>query len=277
MKPILFLLMFKYLLQGACIALPEDPAEYAEWEARQLAAIEEQKNLPPEQAIPNLGKSVRKYALHTHIEKGDRVVYNRARDLLLSIPGHAEWFGREIKAMTDDEISRTGLQFEGRREWYFETLSELPSPETVKVLGEQLFDERSPLEGPLNEAEWMPSSCFAVIALHKLGLEDPPVQTSFADYRNDVRTWQLWYEQVRSGARTFSFKGDKTIYSLAGPVATASDPGEVRPDSRRQGPDSGGATGAPTGWSKSPRLIALSLALVALIIAAKRAFARKSA
>ncbi|MCW1925656.1 hypothetical protein OKA05_24065 [Luteolibacter arcticus] len=274
MKPILILVIFAYLLQGACIALPEDPADYAEWEARQLAAIEERKALPPEQAIPNLGKWVRKYSLNTHVEKGDRVVYSSARDLLLSIPGHAEWFGKEIKAMTDNEINRTGLQFEGGRGWYFQTLSHLQSPETVKVLGAQLFDERSPFEGPINEAEWMPSSCFAVISLHNLGLENPPVKSKNPDHRNDVRSWQLWFEQVRAGTRTFSFKGDKTIYSLAGPVSTALDPSEARPGSPQPGPDS--ASVSP-GSSNLSVWIALSLAVMALILAAKFAFARKAA
>jgi len=274
MKPILILSLMVFLLQGICMALPEDPAEYAEWEARQLAAIEEQKTLPPEQAIPTLGNWVRKYSLHTHIEKGDRPVYNSARNFLLSIPGHAEWFGKEIRAMTDNEINRTGLQFEGGRGWYYQPLSHLQSPETVKVLGEQLFDDRSPFKGPPNDAEWTPSSNFAVSALHKLGLDNAPVKSTYADPRNDLRTWQLWFEQVRAGTRTFSFKGDKTIYSLTGPVSTALDPIEVRPAAPQPAPDS--ASVSP-GSSNPSVWIALSLAVVALIFAAKLAFTRKPA
>jgi len=80
------------------------------------------------------------------------------------------------------------------------------------VLGELLFDERDPWKGIPTDATWMPSCSLAVVALHNLGLENPPVNTSYADYRNDLRTWQLWFEQVRAGNRTFSFKADKKVY-----------------------------------------------------------------
>lgn len=259
------------------MALPEDPAEYAAWEVKMLASVEEQKNLPPEQAIPKLGMWIYQLSLHTHTEKGDRIVFNTAHNLLLSIPGHAEWFGKEIKAKTDDKVNGTGLNLPGRREWHFDTLSQLQSPETVKVLGELLFDERDPWKGIPTDAPWWPSCNLAVQAIHNLGLENPPVKSQYPDPRNDLRTWQLWFEQVRAGTRTFSFKGDKTIYSLAGPVATALDPGEVRARSSGPAGASGGGTDAPSGSSKVPAWVALSLALVALLLAAKRAFLKRPA
>jgi hypothetical protein len=249
--------------------------ERAAWFAERWKIIEEAHVRPDEKAIKNLGAIARGLGRKKEeLTPETKELYDAAVRTLLAIPGHAEWSGKEIKAMTDDAVNRTGLQFEGRREWHFETLSQLQSPETVKVLGEQLFDDRSPFKGPPNDAEWIPSSNFAVSALHKLGLDNAPVKSIYADPRNDLRTWQLWFEQVRAGTRTFSFKGDKTIYSLTGPVSTALDPSEVRPAAPQPAP---GSASVSPGSSNPSVWIALSLAVVALIFAAKLAFTRKPA
>jgi hypothetical protein len=261
------------LLQGYCIALPEDPAEYLAWEKRQLSVIEAQKKLLPEQSIPTLGKFVYRLSLPTHQERGDRVVFNASRNLLLSIPNHAEWFGNEINRMTDIEVEG---QFHHERGWYFTILSHLQSPQTVQVLGELLFDERDPWKNIPTDATWYPSSVLAVRALHNLGIEKPPVNSEFPDPRNDLLTWQLWYEQVRAGTRTFSFKGDKTTYSLTGPVATARDPGSVRPGARAS-PEPSSIDSGSSARARTPALIALGLAILALLLAAKRAFQKRIA
>ncbi len=148
----------------------------------------------------------------------------------------------------------------------------------MKILGELLFDERNPFADHPTDAPWVPSCLYAVDALHKLGLKNPPVKAIHADPDNDLRTWQLWYEQVRAGTRTFSFEGDDTIYSLSGPVRTALDPGDILPESRRS-PATGtdGATETEPGSSKIPLIVALSLALLALVLAARRASLNKPA
>ncbi|MCW1925654.1 hypothetical protein OKA05_24055 [Luteolibacter arcticus] len=271
----IFFLWFMVRLSAALPDVPDDQQGAQRWLNRRILEIEQISTKPNHEALPKLGEMIRQLGVldYRDCEEKEEVM-KKLRIYITEIPGHAEWFGKEIKAMTDNKINRTGLQFEGGRGWYFQTLSQLPSPETVKVLGEQLFDERSPFEGPLNEAEWKPSCYFAAAALHNLGLENPPVKTSYADYRNDLRTWQLWFEQVRAGTRTFSFKGDKTIYSLAGPVAAALDPANGQSESPQPVPD---LAGASPGSSNLSVWIALSFAVVALILAAKFAFAKKPA
>lgn len=97
----------------------------------------------------------------------------------------------------------------------------LQGPDTVRVLGELLFDERNPWEKTNFTDSGLPltNALYAVESLHKLGLKNPPVLSEHTAYADDLHTWQLWYQQVKAGNRTFSFKGDDTVYTLAGPVA----------------------------------------------------------
>src|SRR5437868_8741551 len=83
-----------------CLAiLPKDPTEYAAWEAKMLASIRAQANVPPEQAIPKLGSWVEQMSHERtpNWEKGDRPVFHAAQSALLAIPGHAEYYEKEIK------------------------------------------------------------------------------------------------------------------------------------------------------------------------------------
>ena len=61
----------------------------------------------------------------------------------------------------------------------------------------------------------------ARVALQKFPLlnkpfKDPITQSNRADAQ---AAWQLWYEQVKSGKRTFRFEGDPTEYDLNGPAS----------------------------------------------------------
>lgn len=280
MKPfnsitILFLLIV-FQVSAAVPNIPDDPQEAKRWYDRRVSEIEEISLKPRDAALPELGAMLRQLSRPKYRDSGERDdILKKLQSSIYEIPGYAEWFGREIERMTDKEVRGA---FHHQRGWYFETLSHLPSPETVKVLGEQLFDERNPFEGIATDAAWVPSCYSAIIALHNLGLENPPVKTKYPD-ASDLRTWQLWYEQVRAGTRTFSFKGDKTIYSLSGPVRTALDPGEIRSSARRSPAEESGEASSETGpgSSKIPRIVALSLAILALILAARRAFPKKTA
>lgn len=208
--------------------LPEDPVEYAAWEAKRLATVAEVSDWPPEKAIPELGKWVHKLSMNHNLEKGDRPVFTAARTALMAIPGYAEWHGERIKKCTESKIpgSKSAAEWVGKysthqRRWDYQTLEQLPGPETVKVLGELLFDERDPWK----EIYWgdggrpMPNSRNAAKTLHGLGIKDPPVNSKYFN-NGDIGTWQLWIEQVRSGKRTFSFEGDEATYDLEGPVRT---------------------------------------------------------
>ncbi len=117
-------------------------------------------------------------------------------------------------------------------EWYseydrvrfgtIEAMKKLEHPGIVRILGELLWDtERTVGEFGVGA----PSN--AVYASRSLAemVENPPVQRP-PDIRRpgDLETWQLWYEQIRAGTRTFRFKGNPQEYNLQGPVTKAITP-----------------------------------------------------
>lgn len=109
------------------------------------------------------------------------------------------------------------------RGWGIPRLGRLPHHGSVRVLGEFLYDDELPGYDTEFEAAvkggTSSNSIFAIRALGRL-VDKPPVQGDPEKYtRNDVRTWQLWFEQVKSGSRTFRLKGNPQEFSLAGPAS----------------------------------------------------------
>jgi hypothetical protein len=105
------------------------------------------------------------------------------------------------------------------RMYGLETLKHLPSPETVRVLGDFLSDlSATPvlLHQHMKEA---PMAVYALGALAKLPIANKPADTK-QDYESerDLPKWQQWYEEIKSGKRTFRFEGDPTEYDLNGPA-----------------------------------------------------------
>jgi hypothetical protein len=232
-------------LIGCASSLPDDPSKYKSWEENALKTIDSLREVPRDEAIPRLGSFVFKLSKPAEMEHGDRPVYQAAKKMLITIPEYAIWYEKRIKELTDRDIS--GLGDHRERYWCFEILSEIQSAESVRVLGELLFDGRDPWKSP----EWgdggrpYANSFHAVRALHHLGIRNPPTG-KYVDLPADVRTWQLWFEQVRAGTRTFSFEGSDTIYSLEGPVVAT--PSAIRPGNSATNPSD-----QTEGLASSPR------------------------
>ena len=134
--------------------------------------------------------------------------------ILINTPGHAEYFGNLLKATPRNH---------NRRYWY-QYLQNLPSPETVRVLGELLADdsERPALaEDRSNLEEYFtvnPNCDRAVKVLQHL-LDNPPVpKGSDYEFNRDLEAWRLWWERVKAGKQTFRFVGDPQEYTLEGPA-----------------------------------------------------------
>ena len=201
-------------------SLPDDPAEYQAWEERTLQEIEALRDAPDEQAISELGRHVYRLSRLGVQEKGDRPAYRAAKAMLEAIPDHAIWYEKKIRELTEKDIDG-GSNFSGERAWCFQTLEQLQTKESVRVLGELLFDERDPWkgEGWGDGGRPFANSWHAVKALHGMGSRNPPVVRKFVELPEDVRTWQLWFEQIRAGTRTFSFKGSEVVYRLGGSAA----------------------------------------------------------
>ena len=155
---------------------------------------------------------------------------------LLPYLGRAEYVANEI------QISRTKViatqapegdesKFEARGISYEEAsgavtiiLEDVPSAEAVNMLGMLLryFEENGPqiTEGRVPDAVGQPSNPNLAADALKTLIEKPPVpQERNWQTKGDIEAWQLWYEQIQSGHRTFRFKGDPKEYDLNGPVS----------------------------------------------------------
>ena len=228
--------------------------------------------------ISELGQGLRKTSRADIYVVGDRESVRRElQAALIAIPGHAEYYEKNIKAAqlrfeeaeTNLEKSPVATQLNNELMYGFATLENLPSPETVRVLGDFLGDMR----GVDENGEWIPGGhydgfrgtgppcTYAAAALMKLPLKSKPTHDKRTATFEDVRPWQLWYEQVKAGNRTFSFEGDPKVYSLAGPVAAERSPAGQRPERRPEAVVHGPGAGAGgVGW----RVIAGAVGLVAV-------------
>ena len=199
-----------------------------------------------------------------------------AREKLVSIPGHAEYFGHKIRSDRELRKAGRGHEVDGGVLFDFETLAQLPSPETVRVLGSFLDDEedRIPDEVFRNNpsAHVAPigaNNLLAARALTRLGIVQPPLQMKPEDmFYDDIQPWRLWFAQVQAGTRTFRFEGNPQEYSLAGPVSGARDP-QVDHVSKSPTVSPAAVTPSPTGAGEDKPLpiVPLAGAIIALAFA----------
>lgn len=139
---------------------------------------------------------------------------------LCQIPGHARYFADEL------ESKRASFPPDDYKLEYHElcitylanTLRYLPSPETVKVLGGYLSDERdAPPDDPRDwngEPYYASVSRNAATGLAMLGLRDCPLPERVIchlDFEPMAKA-RAWYEEIESGKRAFSFRGQSVEY-----------------------------------------------------------------
>ncbi|RYD69991.1 MAG: hypothetical protein EOP84_27445 [Verrucomicrobiaceae bacterium] len=193
----------------------------AQW--REIA--ETAPSLPPAEAIPKLGLGVRKTADPTPYRLGDREgTHRKLQEALLAIPGHAEFYGRLIDQAMDIYVKEGPYAKSNLEQTQLDAhmvLKNLPSRETVRMLGEMLSDTRGVVKMKAdgsNLDEWLsqvPNRAFAVMTLRSL-LEDTPPLLRDNRGEEDFLPWIQWYEGIKSGKRGFRFKGDPKEYHLAG-------------------------------------------------------------
>ncbi len=237
------------------------------------------KSQPSADLIPRLGTGLLKTSQTSIYVIGDRLgVRKELQEAILAIPGHAEYYQNRIniarnwldKAYADSTalgVAQNSLRNE--QMYGFMTMEHLPSAETVRVLGEFLYDERGRPEteemllkivdsdGTLMEE---PNSDRAAVSLGRLIANPPYPQRSFVR-PSDLEMWKLWYEQVKAGNRTFHFHGDPQEYTLKGPVSAAavSMPEPGRPVKR---PDPSTAATEPAEPSPRSPVMAVFWALL---------------
>ena len=225
------LIAISFILTTGCFGSPLPAAEIRaqkqgleQW--REVA--ERADDLPKSEAIEKLGEGIRKTARRDiYSIGGTNEVAQELRNALLAIPGHAEYYRDrilEVQKTRDEAMGK--LEYSGKAGDYrielqnaMATLEHLPSPETVRVLGDFLSDYSANPLSPQDNMKESPNCHHAVVALCHLPLMSKPANTKYGyEAADDLPAWQLWYEEIKSGKRTFRFEGDPTEYTLEGPA-----------------------------------------------------------
>jgi hypothetical protein len=210
----------------------------AEWteEARRIEAqqvklweqtLESARQKAPHEQLNSLWLGLKNMGYRQRYEgysvEVDRIFY-KIQATMLSIPGHSRYFADEIKREQEkikDDPTVTGprVSYDRMRGWYFLTMRHLPSPETIAVLGDFLADDKDQ-PGPLDPSKSydydLPpaNSVYSAGAIHDIGLRNPPMkEEGDAAHPDDLlAATRAWWEEVKTGKRTFSFKGQAVEY-----------------------------------------------------------------
>jgi hypothetical protein len=216
------------------------PYANAEWteedrriEAEQVTLwenkVSEAKQKPPARRPAELWLGLRNMGCRRTFDSHSpavELIYGKLQAELVSIPGHARYFADSIESerkKVEDVRFNLGprIDYDLNRRLAFETLAHLPSPETIKVLGDYLSDERDLHE--MTPEETKGESCisggstgnstYSTKALEQSALRDKPYREGTVyDFKVAKAAWRTWWEEIKSGKRTFSFVDQKVEY-----------------------------------------------------------------
>jgi hypothetical protein len=187
--------------------------------------LEESRGLPIEQKFDKLMLGLRNMGYRKSFEGHSEEIasiFSELQSEFLKAPNHAKYFHEKI------EQARAKLP-EGTR-WHSgehnsfqsyrvmiirDTLSHIPSPEVVMLLGEYLYDERDTPPPIRPGQDWIDSNSSAYMAcraLQKIGLKNAPLPRRASENADNLATWKLWWGPIEAGNRTFSFEGQDVEY-----------------------------------------------------------------
>ena len=120
---------------------PEAQAKALQYWREQIANA---PNLPSEEAIPLLASCVYKTSLKRISQSDERwEVHYAAQKALVAIPGHAEFYAKKLeearRKVEEAEGQKKGMERSkllAEQMYSFDKLGLMPSPETVRVLGD---------------------------------------------------------------------------------------------------------------------------------------------
>ncbi len=229
---VLFLLsffIFSISAKGALPEIPEDPQKAQMWEIRRLSTIAEiQKN--PEKSIPGLAEMLRQLKVLGYRECSERDnVVNAIELAILTTPNHAKFFTSRLEQAKEEmQANKISYHEYTKAQENLSVLAFLPSPETVAELGKLLNDPvgrdgKILGGGDVWEGDgWLPVNCqIALSCLEILPIENGP-QLLKGDVDVEVfigvDKWKDWWEEVKTGKRTYRFVGSPVEYGPDGPV-----------------------------------------------------------
>lgn len=207
-------------------------------------------------------------------------VRKKAWERLRKVPDFAEKFDTNLREEREKWVSgeESPSTYNRNRAYAFHAMRRLPHPSVVKVVGGYLSDAARPGYDGGDEASRIAYSVIpsnAVLSAEVLGqlIEKPPIAKHWDDYKEeDAKTWELWFEQVKAGTRTFRFKGDPQDYNLQGSVSKSIEPTGLATKREDRGPLPLPSEAKP---AKGFPMAALLAACVVLALAAWYAFRRK--
>jgi hypothetical protein len=235
MKKIIIFHLFTAFFCSAYI-VPDNEIDAKKFYDEMELRIEEVSKAPSIEALPLLSDMVFNfgYKKHFYLPK-DRWTrcFILAQNAMIKIPGHANFVAKEY-----EQFRKTEELWEGGATRYrllIHKLANLPSPETIEVLGGYLEDfkdtdtanlslenqvivnKRLKSDGDgviIGDLPWL-----ATYALVEIGLRQPPLKnTKLSIYpfdpecTNQWKKTRAWYQEVKAGKRTFSFVGQKVEY-----------------------------------------------------------------
>lgn len=236
MKPFIFL----YSCGIACVIANttewteenrrKEANQVALWESKLFETQDELPNVRLRELWLGLRNMGHRRSFEGHSPAVDEAYLNIQQELL-SIPGHAKYYADELERLRLDPKSN----YERIRPTYLaETLRHLPSPETIQILGEFLSDMRdTPLDenpkyneavrsGEIKPIDWAPTpqnAWLATFAFSNIGLQNPPFEPvanynfiRIAPSAESLPKFRAWWDEVKSGKRTFSFTGQTVEY-----------------------------------------------------------------
>ena len=196
----------------------EDRAQRDESISLWRSKLDDSRHLKAAEKFEFLGRGLRRLGVlrNTAYRTSDlQQLFRDIQDEMINTPGHAKYFADEIERIRKSEESLPSGQrvdYHRWRKWYLhETLKNLPSPETVEVLGRYLDDER---DTPPHTNFPLENAYYASLSLGEIGLRDKPELPipSLGTWRKTRDIWKAWYESVKAGERSFSFVGQNKQY-----------------------------------------------------------------
>lgn len=149
-------------------------------------------------------------------------VRDAALEMLKSIPGHAEYYKEKIN-IARDRVEQATLENDSNRGAYvsnvssyqnlfFRVIHNVPTVETVTVLGSFLHDDRA-----IDRATEPGTNSLT----GELLIEDRP--TRHEKYNSQIASeimaaYRKWFKEIETGKRTFRFIGDPQEYDLKNPA-----------------------------------------------------------
>ncbi len=190
------------------------------WHEKWNKTLDSIESLPMKDKLEILGGALG-VGEKSKLSEEEYEVFNRAQTLLLGMPGHAQYFADEIERYRElDKNLPLGQQLQYdrfRKKYIVDTLGHIPSPESVKILGRYLYDEKdvSP-DVPTDAPRLSENAYLASAALSTIGLRNPPIpnRSGYMQSQEDIKKCRDWYEKVKLGTLPFSFKGQSLEFRL---------------------------------------------------------------